>query len=73
MPSLAHLAIFTLAALAMNAAPGPSNLYVLSRSLAQGAAGGTRLGLGPGAGEPLSCGARRGRARRFAELRAHPL
>src|SRR5258707_13595596 len=46
MPSLAHLAIFTLAALAMNAAPGPSNLYVLSRSLAQGAAGGLVSALG---------------------------
>src|SRR5690348_1686583 len=40
MPSATHLAIFALAALAMNAAPGPSNLYVLSRSLAQGAAAG---------------------------------
>ena len=46
MPSAAHLAIFTLAALAMNAAPGPSNLYVLSRSLAQGAAGGLVSALG---------------------------
>src|SRR6185369_8288059 len=46
MPSLAHLAIFALAALAMNAAPGPSNLYVLSRSLAQGAAGGLVSALG---------------------------
>jgi threonine/homoserine/homoserine lactone efflux protein len=46
MPSLAHLAIFTLAALAMNAAPGPSNLYVLSRSLAQGTAGGLVSALG---------------------------
>jgi threonine/homoserine/homoserine lactone efflux protein len=46
MPSLAHLAIFTLAALAMNAVPGPSNLYVLSRSLAQGAAAGLVSALG---------------------------
>src|SRR4029077_21007568 len=46
MPSVAHLAIFTLAALAMNAAPGPSNLYVLSRSLAQGTAGGLVSALG---------------------------
>jgi len=46
VPSLAHLAIFTLAALAMNAAPGPSNLYVLSRSLAQGTAGGLVSALG---------------------------
>jgi threonine/homoserine/homoserine lactone efflux protein len=41
MPSAAHLAIF-----AMNAAPGPSNLYVLSRSLAQGAAAGLVSALG---------------------------
>jgi threonine/homoserine/homoserine lactone efflux protein len=46
MPSAAHLAIFALAALAMNAAPGPSNLYVLSRSLAQGAAAGLVSALG---------------------------
>src|SRR5215470_9935024 len=46
MPSVTHLAIFALAALAMNAAPGPSNLYVLSRSLAQGAAAGLVSALG---------------------------
>ena len=46
MPSIGHLAIFALAALAMNAAPGPSNLYVLSRSLAQGAAAGLVSALG---------------------------
>jgi len=36
MPSLHSLLIFTLAAAAMNISPGPSNLYVMSRSLAQG-------------------------------------
>ncbi len=41
MPSPETLLIFTLAALAMNISPGPSNLYVMSRSLAQG----TRAGL----------------------------
>src|SRR5215472_15923516 len=46
MPSATHLAIFALAAFAMNAAPGPSNLYVLSRSLAQGAAAGLVSALG---------------------------
>ena len=46
MPSLPHLALFALAALVMNAAPGPSNLYVLSRSLAQGAPGGLLSALG---------------------------
>jgi threonine/homoserine/homoserine lactone efflux protein len=40
MPSPAHLALFALAAFALNAAPGPSNFYVLSRSLAQGASAG---------------------------------
>jgi len=46
MPSAAHLALFALAALAMNAAPGPSNLYVLSRSLARGSAAGLVSALG---------------------------
>jgi threonine/homoserine/homoserine lactone efflux protein len=36
MPSLESLAIFTVAAAIMNISPGPSNLYVMSRSLAQG-------------------------------------
>ncbi len=36
MPSLEALLIFTGAALAMNLSPGPSNLYVMSRSIAQG-------------------------------------
>jgi threonine/homoserine/homoserine lactone efflux protein len=40
MPSADTLLFFTLAALAMNISPGPSNLYVMSRSLAQGTAAG---------------------------------
>ncbi len=40
MPSTQTLLIFTLAALAMNLSPGPSNLYVMSRSIAQGIAAG---------------------------------
>ena len=40
MPSLETLLIFTLAALAMNISPGPSNLYVMSRSLTQGTSAG---------------------------------
>jgi threonine/homoserine/homoserine lactone efflux protein len=36
VPSLETIAIFALAALVMNISPGPSNLYVMSRSLAQG-------------------------------------
>jgi threonine/homoserine/homoserine lactone efflux protein len=40
MPTAETLLIFTLAALAMNISPGPSNLYVMSRSLAQGTSAG---------------------------------
>jgi threonine/homoserine/homoserine lactone efflux protein len=40
MPTAETLLIFTLAALAMNISPGPSNLYVMSRSLAQGTTAG---------------------------------
>lgn len=40
MPSYQTLLIFTLAALAMNISPGPSNLYVMSRSVAQGVSAG---------------------------------
>jgi len=36
MPSLHSLLLFTAAAAAMNISPGPSNLYVMSRSLSQG-------------------------------------
>jgi len=40
MPSPQTLLLFTAAALAMNISPEPSNLYVLSRSLAQGTSAG---------------------------------
>ena len=40
MPSTETLLIFTAAALVMNLSPGPSNFYVMSRSLAQGPAAG---------------------------------
>ncbi len=46
MPSLHSLLIFTLAAAAMNISPGPSNLYVMSRSLAQGPRAGPVAALG---------------------------
>ena len=36
MPSVETLLIFTAAALILNLSPGPSNFYVMSRSLAQG-------------------------------------
>ena len=46
MPSLHSLLIFTLAAAALNISPGPSNLYVMSRSLAQGPRAGLVAALG---------------------------
>jgi threonine/homoserine/homoserine lactone efflux protein len=46
MPSFAHLALFAVAALVMNAVPGPSNLYVLSQSLQRGSAAGLVAALG---------------------------
>lgn len=36
MPSLETVLIFTAAALVMNISPGPSNLYVMARSISQG-------------------------------------
>ena len=50
MPSLETLALFTLAALAMNISPGPSNFYVLSRSIAQGRSAGLVAAFGLGLG-----------------------
>lgn len=40
MPSNETLITFTIAALILNLSPGPSNLYVMSRSIGQGAKGG---------------------------------
>lgn len=40
MPSLEILATFTVAALVLGISPGPSNLYVMARSIAQGSKGG---------------------------------
>ncbi|HEY4161836.1 MAG TPA: LysE family translocator [Dongiaceae bacterium] len=50
MPGTNTLLLFTLAALAMNIAPGPSNLYVMSRSLAQGTSAGLIAAAGLGIG-----------------------
>lgn len=50
MPSLETLAIFTAAALVLNLSPGPSNFYVLSRSVAQGAPAGLVAATGLAAG-----------------------
>jgi threonine/homoserine/homoserine lactone efflux protein len=46
MPSIHSLLVFTLAAAAMNISPGPSNLYVMSRSLAQGPPAGLVAAIG---------------------------
>ena len=40
MPSIETLVIFSIAALLMNLSPGPSNLYVMARSISQGVSGG---------------------------------
>lgn len=50
MPSTQTLLIFTLATLAMVASPGPSNLYVMSRSIAQGVSAGLIATAGLAAG-----------------------
>lgn len=46
MPSLEILIAFTAAALLMNISPGPSNLYVMARAIAQGTEGGMVAALG---------------------------
>lgn len=46
MPSLETLLVFTLAAMVMNLSPGPSNFYVLSRSVEQGTGAGMPAALG---------------------------
>ena len=50
MPSTEVLFAFTLAALMMNISPGPSNLYVMARAIAQGTRGGIIAALGLAAG-----------------------
>jgi threonine/homoserine/homoserine lactone efflux protein len=46
MPSLETLLIFTAAALVMNISPGPSNIYVMARSISQGPRAGMLAALG---------------------------
>ena len=46
MPTIETLMIFTAAALLMNISPGPSNFYVMSRSVAQGWRGGAIAAMG---------------------------
>lgn len=50
MPSIEILLAFTLTSLLMSLSPGPSNLYVMARSIAQGAQGGLVAALGLGVG-----------------------
>jgi len=46
MPSLEVLLAFTAAALLLNISPGPSNFYIIARSIAQGTRGGIVAALG---------------------------
>ncbi|MDA0341246.1 MAG: LysE family translocator [Proteobacteria bacterium] len=46
MPALETLLVFTAAAMVMNLSPGPSNFYVLARSLEQGPGAGVVAALG---------------------------
>lgn len=46
MPGIETLLIFSAAALLMNISPGPSNFYVMSRSVAQGPRGGAVAAMG---------------------------
>lgn len=46
MPSIEILVTFTAAALLMNISPGPSNLYVMARAIAQGVEGGIVAAIG---------------------------
>ena len=46
MPSVEVLIAFTAAALLMNISPGPSNLYVMARAIAQGMQGGIVAAMG---------------------------
>ena len=50
MPSIEILLAFTLTSLLMSLSPGPSNLYVMARSIAQGVQGGLVAALGLGVG-----------------------
>ena len=53
MPSVEVLAAFTLASLILNLSPGPSNLYVMARSISQGMRGGMVASLGLATGSLL--------------------
>lgn len=53
MLSIEVLITFTAAALLMNISPGPSNLYIIARSIAQGTQGGVVAALGLAVGSML--------------------
>lgn len=53
MPTIETLLLFTAAALMLNVTPGPSIMYVMSRSLAQGQTAGLVSALGLGTGSLL--------------------
>ena len=57
MPNFETLLVFTLAALVLNLSPGPSNFYVLSRSIAQGHTAGLVAAVGLGLGSLIHVGA----------------
>jgi threonine/homoserine/homoserine lactone efflux protein len=50
MPSMEVLIAFTAAALILNLSPGPSNMYVIARAIAQGTQGGIVAAIGLGVG-----------------------
>ena len=50
MPSMEVLIAFTAAALILNLSPGPSNMYVIARAIAQGTKGGMVAAIGLGVG-----------------------
>jgi threonine/homoserine/homoserine lactone efflux protein len=53
MPSIETLVAFTAAALILNLSPGPSNLYIMARSIGQGAQAGLVASLGLAVGSML--------------------
>ncbi|MDA9095164.1 LysE family translocator [Porticoccaceae bacterium] len=57
MPSIEVLVAFTVAALIMNLSPGPSNLYVMARSISQGTKGGVVAAAGLAVGSLIHVGA----------------
>ncbi|WP_136810755.1 LysE family translocator [Desulfosediminicola flagellatus] len=50
MPSIETLFTFTIAAIILNLSPGPSNLYVMARSISQGTQGGVVAAFGLASG-----------------------